>query len=250
MTLSKFKKATLCLLVSAHCGAVMAENRSSEVKIDISNFQETLISDTTETPDVTDDFESIISQANPDDEISGTINADEMTALHIDNKTPFEVYLEDNDYTSAINLIDHDMAVKSFISELSEARGMALGIKSQIASRMGNFDEKQVLIARIFDTIAIELQTAAAAVRSPSFDAVSAIHRELSFSSDTDNCSITKELYKSKLSLVYTCGKSSNGYLINLDPDDYKVVAISSEQFGGINEYLESIIEDFYGSTF
>jgi len=149
-----------------------------------------------------------------------------------------------------INLIDPDIALESMLIELGEARGMAMGIRSRISQNMTGFDEKQILVARIFDNIATELQTASVAVRATNFDTQSSIHRELSFTEGRDDCEIEKEWYKGNLSLVYMCGDRSNGYLIDVDPDNYRVISLSTEQFGGIVYELEQIIDEFYGSSF
>ncbi|MDK9790688.1 hypothetical protein [Vibrio sp. D431a] len=158
--------------------------------------------------------------------------------------TLLEKLIREKNFTEALTLIDKDVALKSFVSEVAEARGMALGVKDEIAQRMSTFDRKQVLLARIFDNLQIELQVTINALRAPDYDISKAILRELKFSSD-ESCQVNKDWYNGFLSLVYECGNKSNGYLIDVDTENYSVKHISSDQFGRLKDGMADIAHHF-----
>lgn len=182
--------------------------------------------------------ESIIKASTAEDKDSS------ISDKAIPDETLLETYIENKQFSEALALFDSHKALKSFVAEVAEARGMALGVKDEIAQRMSTFDQKQVLLARIFDNLQIELQVTINALRAPNYDVTKAIIRELHFSSQ-EQCEVSKDWYNDLLSLVYKCGNKSNAYLINTDPENYTVERISSEQFGELKNGMEDIAQYF-----
>lgn len=193
-----------------------------------------------------EDFVKKPSSANEADlelNVSSTKEVEQVDK-EIPKDTLLETYIREKKFTEAMALFDNKLAVESFITEVAEARGIALGLKDEIAQRMSTFDQKQVLLARVFDNLQIELQSTISALRAPDYDVSKAILKELRFSS-SEGCSINKEWYKDYLSLVYQCGNQSNGYLINTDKDNYYVRSISSKQFGSLKTSMVEIAQHF-----